>query len=345
MSNFKKTLKTTVLFILIVTVLSMGIMEAFFAGENFYFQDEHERAEYSGTLDFLICGSSYTYRGMIPAILDEELGVESYNISIQNCNMQTCYEMIRLGMKQNPVNTVILGVSYNLMAKNPKSGDYEGDYYVLSKLDFFDRISFLFSAVHPSEYIDLYYQCLNRGFECLDMMVHGTWVDRNEDVDKGYVPYENPHGVKWDDDYLVPNYMTVYNTESVSEEVYEENITYLDKILELCNENHVNLIMITVPLSKTALSRYRNLDVSREWYETYAHNKGISYYDFNLYKGYDDLFTDMVDYHDAYHLNNTGADKFSELFCSFYKEIENGEDVEDLFYDSYEEMKSIIFLK
>ncbi len=343
MSNFKKALKTTVLFIVIVILLSMGIMEAFFAGENFYYQDANERAELSGTLDFLICGSSHTLRALEPSILDDELGVDSYNVSIPNSNMQQRYEMIKVEMERNPVDTVILGVSYNTMTRDRSVRGYEGDYYVLSKLNLWDRIPYFFSSIQPSEYISIYYQFLNRGFECMDMAAHGTWVDHNEKTEKGYVPYDNQHYVERDDEMLAPNPLSVYNTETLTEEIYEPNVTYLDKILDLCNENNVTLIMISEPLSKTAISRYQNLDASREWYAEYAQNNDICYFDFGLYKEYDDLFTDMVDYHDAFHLNNTGADKFSELFCSFYQEIENGEDVEDLFYDSYDEMKSIVF--
>ncbi len=344
MSNFKKTIKTIALFFLVFILLNLGIMGVYLTGENFYYQDARERAELSGTLDFLVFGSSHVMRSVIPDILDEELGVNSYNMAISSASMQEHYEMLTVEAERNPVDTVILGVSYDTMTRNREErGAIESDFYVLSKLDFWHQVPYFFSALEPSEYIRMYYEFLNKGFECIDMAVRGTWHAENDKIDKGFVSYYSLHNEGDNTDILVTEYSDIYNTEVLPEKIDESSVEYLDKILELCNENDIQLIMIDVPMSKTFISLYQNLDASRSWYAEYAQNNDIEFFDFNLYKEIPDIFSDDVDFHDINHMNSIGAEKFTKLFASFYMKLENDEDVEDLFYDSYDEMKSIVF--
>ncbi len=341
MSSFKQVLKTCLLFVLVVAVLSFGIAEAFFYGENYYYQDIREREEVSGTIDYIICGSSHAMRALEPSVIDEELGVNSYNLSIANVTMQGRYEMLQLELERNPVDTVVLCVSYNTLTKTREKKGFEGDFYVLAKLNLWQRIPYFFESIEPSEYISIYYEFLMKGFNCMNWAVHGMWTDKNTKVDRGYMAYDYLHSEEDEEEKLTTDYASIYNTKSFTEEIYEPNVTYLRKILELCEEKGVQVILASIPLSETYLCTYDNYDVFRSWYEQIAEAYGLDYYDFNLYKENTEMFSDMEDFHDVQHLNNPGADRFSHIYTEVMNKAEDGENVDDLFYDSYEELKEV----
>ena len=69
MKNFKKTIKTTVLFLIVLTIFSSAVMEFFFSSESYFYQDYRERDELAGTLDYFILGSSHGLRAFRPDIM------------------------------------------------------------------------------------------------------------------------------------------------------------------------------------------------------------------------------------------------------------------------------------
>lgn len=260
MNNFKSAIRTCIIFLIVLTILSAAIMSAFFAGENYYYQDSRERAELSGTLDFFVCGASHAMRGFRPDILDQELGVNSYNLSCSRQTMQGRYELLNLELNRNPAKTVVLELSYDSMTRNRDEEGPEGDMYMLGKLGgFMPRIKYFFSAIRPKEYGRMYYNYIDNGVNCIKKIIHGTWTDKNTKLEKGYAAY------KRDDDELNQDLKKIYHTRSFEETVYEPNVEYLNKIIALCKEKNVQLILVTTPLSKVTVCRYDNLDTFREW--------------------------------------------------------------------------------
>ncbi len=336
MRNFKKVILTILLFLLAEVVFSCLIMTAYFRGENYYYQDIRERDELSGTIDFLVSGSSHAMSGFNTEILDEDLGVNSYNLSYAASTMEGRYELLKLELERNPVDTVVIGLSYNMLTKSDKDKGYEGDYYMLSKLKFWRRTLYFFKVLPPSEYARFYYNCLEDGYECLKMLFNGTWTNKNEESYKGFIPYNegNP-----DKSWIVEDYAAAYNTMAFPEEVDADSLEYLNKILDLCEEKEIQVILVTVAIPESNICRYSNLDVFREWYVQIAEERGLTFIDFNLYKENFELFQERDDFNDDTHLSAAGAEKFTELFVEVYDMIQNGEDFSDLFYDSYDELE------
>lgn len=308
-------------------------MSAFFAGENYYYQDSRERAELSGTLDFFVCGASHAMRGFRPDILDKELDVNSYNLSCSRQTMQGRYELLNLELNRNPAKTVVLELSYDSMTRNRDEEGPEGDIYMLGKLGgFMPRVKYFFSAIRPKEYGRMYYNYLDNGVNCIKKIIHGTWTDKNTKLEKGYAAY------KRDDDELNQNLKKIYHTRSFEETIYEPNVDYLNKIIALCKEKNVQLILVTTPLSKVTVCRYDNLDTFREWYENVAKENGLQYYDFNLIKDKEEKLPDSSAFSDKFHLGNKGAGTFTKMFTEVLNKAAAGEDTSDLFYSSYNEL-------
>ena len=340
MNNFKSAIRTCIIFLIVLTILSAAVMSAFFAGENYYYQDSREREELSGTLDFFVCGASHAMRGFRPDILDEELGVNSYNLSCSRLTMQGRYELLNLELNRNPAKTVILELSYDSMTRNRDEEGPEGDIYMLGKLGgFMPRVSYFFSAVRPKEYGRMYYNYIDNGVNCIKKIIHGTWTNKNTKLEKGYAAY------KRDDDELNQDLKKIYHTRSFEETIYEPNVDYLNKIIALCKEKNVQLILVTTPLSKVTVCRYNNLDTFRQWYENVAEENGLQYYDFNLIKTKEEKLPDSSAFSEKFHLGNKGAGIFTEMFTDVLNKKAAGEDISDMFYNSYSELEEHMSLE
>lgn len=339
MSNFKRAIRTTVIFLLVLTILSAAVMELFFAGENYYYQDYNEREELAGSLDFLVCGASHAMRGFKPDVIDETLGVNSYNLSCSRLTMQGRYELLKLELERNPVKTLVLELSYDSLTRNRDEEGPEGDIYMLAKLDSFSaRAKYFMESVRPSEYGRMYYNYIDNGINCLKKIIRGTWTDKNEKLYKGYAAY------KREDMDLTRDLKKIYHTDAFSETVYEDNRMYLQMIIDMCKEKDIRLILATTPLSKVTVCRYRNLDVFRGWYEDIAKENGLEYYDFNLLKERDTLLSDDTAFSDKFHLSNVGAAVFSEVFVDVLQKSAAGEDASALFCESYGEIEEVLGL-
>ncbi len=332
MKNFKKTIKTTVLFLIVLTVFSSAIMELFLSTESYYYQDANERDNLAGSLDYFVIGSSHGLRAFRPDILDTELDVNSYNLSGSLMTMLGKYEMLTSEAERNPVKTVVLEMASSSIVRNRETEGPEGEIYVLGRFNrVLPRLSYFFRAILPSEYGKTYYALLNRGVKCFYKLRNGTLTQNNTKAFKGYAPFKKDYSD------VVINYKKKYNSLTLSEDIYDPNIRYLDKMVAFCKERDIRLIIVTTPLSLATVSKYSNYDWSYNWYKAYCEENDLEFYDFNLLKERTNLFSDRDSFHDRYHLGNTGAEIFTNYFCDFMKKVDSGEDISDLFYGSYAE--------
>lgn len=333
MHNFKKALKTTLIFILCIASISAGLSELYFQGENSFYQDAKEREQLSGTLNYIISGASHGLRAFKPAIIDQELGVNSYNLSGARMTMKGRYELLSIELDRNPVDTVVIELSYDSMTRNRKEEGPEGDLYVLGRFNSLtQRISFIAKAFYPSEYGQVYYDTINRGVSCFKTLISGNYTSTLKEFYKGYFPTPKP------DTKLDTNYSEIHNTRVYETDIDEESVSYLDKIVALCKQHNTRIILVTTPLSELVTCKCSNLDVFYDWYTEYASENGLEFYDFNLLKEKQNMLPDAVAYYDASHLNDSGAEIFGKEFCRIMQMVDDGEDISGLFYGSYEEL-------
>ncbi len=331
MHSFKKILRTSLLFLLIIAVISVALMEAYFRSERDYFQDGSERAALAGTLDTVFLGASHAYRAFDPTVIDPILGTHSYNLSGALMSMRSRLLLLQEEVSRNPVKTVVLEVSFNTMSRVRRNEGIEGDLYTMSRLDrFSDRVSFFF-GFYFDEWPDVYYKFVSEGVNVLASRIKGQFVQKKGDRRFGFVP-TGPGNYKFTD-----NYQSIYRTrwKWINESVDEENLSCLDQITALCKEKNIELILVTTPISKEQLCSYGDYDVPYRWYCQYAEAQGLRYVDFNLYKEKETLFPDSEMFFDTLHLNTEGAERFSRLFAELEQRMRSGEDLSDQFYDSY----------
>ncbi|MBO4418701.1 MAG: hypothetical protein J5789_02615 [Oscillospiraceae bacterium] len=337
MRNFKKILLTCVAFVLLVGLLSIGFMEVYFRTEYDVFQDGSERDALAGTIDCLYCGASHGYRAFKPSVIDPILGTRSYNLSGAMMTMQGRYELLRDEIERNPVKQVYLEVSFGTMTRNRVEEGPEGDLYTLARLNGFSRrADYFFRCFSVEEYPDVYRQFLSLGIDAALQLFRGQKADHSR-RDRGYVP-AGIRTMEFD-----TNYTVIFHSKKYPTQIDPYNQEYLDKILALCQAHDIEVILVTTPLSKTALCQSVNLQYFYEWYRDFAKERGLRFYDFNLYREKERLFPDETMFYDTLHFNDEGASLFSRLFAELMVRADSGEDLSDLFFATYPAMEDAVF--
>lgn len=327
MSNFKKAIITTVLFILILAAFHIPIFACLLENENYHYQDYREREALSGTLDYVVLGSSHAMWAINPKVLDEKLGLDTYNLSNEWLNTKSRYILLEYEIKRNPIKTVIYEVSYDTL----RPGDVMGDEYALTRWSTVpERIRFFFRTIKPKDYLSVYQFLFTQGTESAGKIVNGTNSKTipNPDMYKGYF-----HRLDHD---VTADYAAIYNTDPLEFVVVDESMEYMQKTVDLCKENGIEIILVNVPNSRAMICRRTNLDLYREVYEEFAEENDLTFMDFNLLKTKNEIFPDKYAYFNEEHLGGRMADYFTSFMVDTLARNAAGEDLSDEFFDSYE---------
>lgn len=339
MRNFRRVLCTALIFVLSAAILSFAFMEIYFRTEYDFFQDASDREAEAGSVDYIICGASHAFRAFNPDVIDEILGTHSYNLSGALISMQGRYELLEKELSRNPVKTVVLELSYNTVTRTREGDGIEGDLYLMARLsNLSERVSGFFTHFSEDEYVDVCYKFVTEGIKSTVKLVLGKKPDYVGKRIRGYMPSEE-RTVEFN-----TNYREYYHKKSMNVTFDDTNLLYLDKIMELCQENGVRVIIVTTPITKAFFCRYDNFDYIYSWYLEYAKEWNVPILDFNLYIGKEDLFPDEKMFFDENHLNKPGAELFSRIFAETEKQLDAGQDVSGLFYKTYFLMQKTLHL-
>lgn len=330
MHNFNKALKTSLIFLLLVILISGAVAYPYFHAETYHYQDGYVRDSLAGSLDLIICGASQAQRGISPAVLDEALGCNSYNIGSPLMTMKARYTILNKELSRNDVELVILELCYDTMVRDRDVVGPEGDLYMMGRFTSFgEGLSYFLSAARLEEYADFYYDILNRGRYARQNWGSYPTGSSESYKTKGFAPLD-PVAIE-----MIPE--ENLHREAILTDIVDENREYLEKCLALCKEKEIPVIIVATPLSDAAILSYDSLDVIHDFYTGISEEWGCEYYNFSLYKGKSEIFPDSGAYYDRNHLGAPGAEVFSEVLAQVVENSRAGIDSSDLFYESYAE--------
>ncbi len=322
MPSFKRAFVRCLIFLLAVMCVNAVICWPYFHGEVYHYQDGYVRDSLAGKLDLLICGASQAKRGISPAILNEELGCSSYNMGSPLMTMKSRYNLLKKELERNPVDTVIVELCYDTMVRDRDKVGREGDYYMLGRLTSpWERMAFFLDNARLEEYLEFYYDTLNRGIQSWKQWEHKKIGTSESYQTLGFVPLGS-------NAVALPE-REAWNREAILTQIVPENRLYLEKILELCREREIRAVMVCTPLSDGAILSYDALEEIQSFYLEIAGKWDCEYYNFSLYPNKSDLFPDSTAFYDRNHLSYAGAETFTRLLC----QVLRGEG--ETFYESY----------
>lgn len=277
------------------------------------------------SVDVLFLGTSKCYNSFSPQQLYNEYGIRSYNLGSSMQSTVITYYWLREALKYQKPKVVVFEV-YNLFQyPNPNYGTlnstegqirYSVDYMRLSKnkIDCIKDICRLDDSLEINSFLFPLIRYHNRYGELNedDLTVSGLSYLKKL---KGYKPAFTKFG---DNTYQPFSKDDNYDKESIMPLMEE----YLTKMIDLCRENGIEMILVHVPCNSASKLQYVAIN------ELSVKNN-ISFFDFNETELFSDIGYDFaLDNTDGEHPGFTGATKITAFIGKILsdKGLENTKD-------------------
>ncbi len=311
----KNDIKSVVKVFSFVLVLAL-ILEAFSLGsfskmnaltyKNHYTKTYSFLAEPDNTIDIAGIGSSDLYSAFVPMQVFENYGYTSTVISSPH---QTTLEsfgfMKELLKKQSP--KVIIIETDMLYENAPKFNGKEVPEKKLDKLK--TKASAFFNNFNSDRFEDI----IQSRFSVFTF--HDKWKSFNplkpENPFKGEKFKTCDHGYNFNDSVNPAEENKNMAVTDIFEPIPDNDINYLNKIIKICNEKGIKVLLVEMPTQNSWTYARHNA------VQAYADENGLKFIDFNLM--FDVLQLDIKkDYRDGGdHLNYFGATKTTAYLCDY----------------------------
>ena len=331
MRSFKKVMVSVITIVVLFSLISAVIICPYINSETFYYEDKDLRANLSGTLDYLIIGSSHGLSAFKTSVLDEELGCNSYNLSGGMMTFAARKFLLQKELERNPIHTVVIEVSHNALTSENDDGYGEGDSAFLPRLDSFsERVRYLVKSVKIDDWLNIYSKLFIQG---LSYYKHRGTIAVDYAA-KGY------HAKETRDITLSENLIAEkYNSGMISTAFTDYNIRYLEQMIACCKDHDARVIIAVVPIADVSIWGYNNIDDFDIWLKNFCVENDCECYNFNLLRDRYQLFNDATSFYDGAHLSDPGATVFTRAYVDIIQKTDKGEDVSPLFFNNYEELK------
>lgn len=267
------------------------------------------------SIDVLFLGTSCAATGFNPQTLYDNNGIRSYNLGCASQSMLTTYYWLKEALRYQSPKVVVVE-TYGAFSINSREPLNSSEGSVRAAFDYMRWSKVKWEAVHDICKYDEK-QTLN-SYYFPNIRYHARWTELTENDFlyqqmekhyelKGFTPLDEKKG----SDSYVPFCWWDSGDRSEMVPLMKE---YLDKIVELCRENGISLILTKLPNAECSIAKYNTT-------ADYASEHEIAYWDFNeedLY--YASGFVHAEDMNDTLHVNIWGAEKISAYVASRLQE-------------------------
>lgn len=335
MSNFKKAICATLAVVLLALLLSAGLVAYYYHRGVYTYEDARVRKGLAGQLDLLICGASAGQVSINPDTLDDVLGTRSYNLGSPRLLLHARTYLLRKELARNPVKTVLLEVSLDVLSQDEEMTDYaRGEARMLTRLDSLsERIDYCKTYLPPENYMQLYAVSVRYGTESLLARLTGA-VGKIKPSIRGY--RENAPN----DMTLRPGQIETLRDSQSLPQPHAENLAELQKMADLCREHGARVIVLVTPTPYSYHWKIANEKEAFDVLRDFCSRNGCLLLNFDLDRERAQYLSDAASFSDEYHLSATGAHAFSPRLAETLKRVLAGADVSAMFFESYAEMEA-----
>lgn len=338
MHNFKRILLSLCSILLLFTIGSIAVLEPYFKTEMHYYQDSQLREQLAGSIDCVAIGASNGLCALDTRIMDQELGCNAYNLAGSLMTLKGSQFLLKKELERNPIDTVILDITYETLTRVVKDEVGEGDTVTIARLDSLsERIKYMIECVPLNDWDSVYaYHFTNYGIETFINRLKGCNLAVSA-VDKSAKGFLSRDG------------RNVTLTKQTAKEQYEKqplnlnvktsNVKQFKDLIELCQKYGTRVVLVTYPRSNAYLWETSGQDEFHRQVVKLAQQYNCEYYDGNLLKNRYEIINDASSFYDVEHMSAKGAEAFTKALCNIIKKAET-ENVSQYFYSSYEEMKA-----
>ena len=257
-------------------------------------------AEPEDSLDYLYLGSSYAYCDVDPVEIYDKTGLTGYVLAGPEQTLSQTYWYLREALKTQKPSLVILEGSALAFQQYQNYTQVNVGYMPAG----FNQLGAIFTASEPELRTGLLFPLYfyhNRWKELTVDEAADALLPSETDTLKGFTPVNGVFEQIADGPFT---------REPQPEEVYEENLTWLSKIADLCEKRGIALALVFHPT-------YSQLPVeTRTRIAEDASELGISFFDWTE-ESQSIGITPTLHYYDPGHLNQEGAAIFSAWLGDF----------------------------
>ncbi|MCR5101711.1 MAG: hypothetical protein K6B41_10175 [Butyrivibrio sp.] len=320
-----------VIFIAILALCTWGVIYllSIHSSKVKFYNFFHDDTEY----EIFFLGASHMNNGVIPMQLWEDYGYTSYNLANGNNSLATSYWQLKMALEYHVPEMVILDVVF--CDRDEIAWGYGTSH---NSFDIFPMDDVKKEAIN--ELFDD--EDTRLGFTYPFLLYHNRWRDLSEtDLINVFDIRSNPEFSQNGSDYEATVKKSV-KEELISQDTgldgYESvGMTYIRKIVDLCNENGIQIFLINIPYN----AEERAQQASNEVYRIAA-EMNVTYLNLQYEDDLVDYEVDFVD--DGGHLNGGGAKKLTEYIGQYlqnnysltdYRQDEKTSELWDAKYEDY----------
>jgi len=260
------------------------------------------------SFDVLFFGSSHMYCSVDPNVFEEKTGLSSYVFATQQQPLWITYHYIIEALKtQSPE---IMVVEIHMAIEEENYMDEGTNHTAIDPIAFSKNKLEMVKASVPEGQRRYYIFNIMKYHERWEDLKESDYVreyETNTDPYKGYVRL-TPAAIDIDREDV----SKVYE----SKELTEKNRIYLNKIIDLAQEEDIMLILLKSPSNATLEEKMYYNAVSE-----IAKDRGVEYIDYNDDGLYKEVGLDIeTDFYDQRHLNESGMIKFVSHFGDYLLE-------------------------
>lgn len=324
--------------ILCMAAAVLGLLCLLIKGCNYLVVDDansytrltlHEFYESEEGIETIFLGTSHCFRAYEPELYEELTGEGAYNLGSSSQNIDTSYYLLKEALKYQDIEKVYLDIYHEFLFFNPDNRELVeaniiSDYMKPS----LNKVNFILSRSSSEHYTNSFFP-FRRDWQLLGDF---TYLKENL-AKKRQDSYRNYEPVVYDDEeYTSRGFVASYATlnpenfqwipKSEKVDLSEDKsfaLSYLEKIVELCRRENVELIFLTAPSYKEYLDTKDSYEEIHEYVKELAEKYQVTYWDFNVCSE-EQLDLGAEDFMDADHLNASGAEKVTKCLSDFIQE-------------------------
>ncbi len=336
MRSFKKIFPRLVLLLLFVFLLEKGVRFLYEPYDQYSIYANREYRENIGNIDTLFVGTSRTYSSCNPAVYDELMNANSFNMGTGSQSITDSYFIIKDALRLNPVKTVYLEVSIPTLKKIQNDSSTIGSFNRVSSL--FGKLEMAAAARKNSLQVrELFFSTRVSNYFDFDAVAKNVSYKLSADQN---TPPKMPNN---EPPYLYKGFISNNRTYKGKKKITEnkskhrwnrkaispESVDALKNIITLCQEKEAELILFSPPITENFLSLAGDIDDMHACYQAIADTYHLRFFDMNLYKNRNEVFPNAL-FRDRMHMNINGAETFTTILA----ELTRGGNPDTSYFDS-----------
>lgn len=281
-------------------------------------------------MDVLFLGSSHAYCSFDPEIMDDALGIQSFNLGSPLQHGDSSYFVFKEAIKHQKPDVLVFEIYWDMLDTEFElkqadtviqaidNEDFERE-FVEEAFPLNELVKYNFKPVRYQQDVYNYWnhELTEKAEEKLSLLTE----DQNDSNGESYYKYR---GFIYSD-IVIPE-SEFYETnqfvgfDGAKWEFDDTQKSYIKRLVDLANKEGIKTIFVTAPVANISMEHIENYEDVHNKIAAFADELGVPYRDYNIVNMEENLF-ENENFRDDAHFNYSGVEIFMEDFIEWYKEV------------------------